>query len=100
MGPSVGLLPAKWMVLAAPRVEARWGVAFEELAQDEAGVTATLRTAEGAVEQVRCDYLVGCDGGGSRVRACLGIEVEGQWQVQQRFLTHFHSTSPRRPASS
>jgi 2-polyprenyl-6-methoxyphenol hydroxylase-like FAD-dependent oxidoreductase len=79
-------------VLAAPRVEARWNVGLEELAQDETGVTATLRTADGALEQVRCDYLVGCDGGGSRVRACLGIEQVGQWQVQQRFLTHFRST--------
>lgn len=80
-------------VQAAPRVEARWGVAFEELVQDGAGVTATLRPADAsAVEQVRCDYLVGCDGGGSRVRQCLGIEVEGQWQVQRRFLTHFRST--------
>ena len=79
-------------VLAAPRVEARWSVAFEELAQDETGVTATLRTADGALEQVRCDYLVGCDGGSSRVRACLGIESRRQWQVQQRFLTHFRST--------
>lgn len=79
-------------VQAAPGVDARWGTAFEDLAQDETGVTATLRTAEGAVEQIRCDYLVGCDGGGSRVRQCLGIEVEGQWQVQQRFLTHFRST--------
>lgn len=55
-------------VLAAPGVEARWSVAFEELAQDQTGVTATLRTADGAIEQIRCDYLVGCDGGSSRVR--------------------------------
>ena len=73
-------------------VEARWGVELEDVAQDEEGVTATLRTADGAAEQVRCRYLAGCDGGTSRVRQCLGIRLEGQSRVQQRFLTHFRST--------
>ncbi len=80
-------------VLAEPHVEARWGVAFDELSQDEEGVTATLSTAEGATEQVRCAYLVGCDGGNSRVRGCLGIRLEGQSRVAQRFMTHFRSTA-------
>ena len=41
-----------------PLVDARWGVAFEDFQQDEAGVTATLRTMEtGATETVRCDFL-------------------------------------------
>ena len=79
-------------VQAAPMVEARWGVELEDIAQDEEGVTATLRTADGAAEQVRCRYLAGCDGGTSRVRQCLGIRLEGQSRVQQRFLTHFRST--------
>ena len=79
-------------VQAAPMVEARWGVAIEEVSQDSEGVTATLRPADGKIEQVRCQYLAGCDGGTSRVRSCLGIGLEGQWQVQQRFLTHFRST--------
>jgi hypothetical protein len=43
-------------------------------------------------EKVRCRYLVGCDGGTSRVRDCVGIRLEGQWRVQQRFLTHFRSS--------
>jgi 2-polyprenyl-6-methoxyphenol hydroxylase-like FAD-dependent oxidoreductase len=79
-------------VQAAPMVEARWGVELEDVAQDADGVTVTLRTADGAVETLRCLYLAGCDGGTSRVRQCLGIRLDGQWQVQQRFLTHFRST--------
>lgn len=79
-------------VQAAPMVEARWGVELEDVAQDGEGVTAILRTADGAAEQVRCRYLAGCDGGTSRVRQCLGIRLEGQSRVQQRFLTHFRST--------
>jgi len=79
-------------VQGAPMVESRWGVELEDVAQDEEGVTATLRTADGAAEQVRCRYLAGCDGGTSRVRQRLGIRLEGQSRVQQRFLTHFRST--------
>ena len=71
---------------------ARWGVELEDVAQDEEGVTATLRTADGATEQVRCRYLAGCDGGTSRVRQCLGIGLEGQSRVQQRYMTHFRPT--------
>ena len=79
-------------VLAEPLVQARWGVAFEDLSQDAAGVTATLRGAEDdGVEQVRCRWLVGCDGGASAVRKCLGIGLEGQARVMQRFMTHFRS---------
>ena len=76
---------------AEPRVEARWGVAFEHLSQDRNGVTATLRTAEGQTEQVRCAFLVGCDGGTSRVRGCLSIGLDGQSRVMDRFMTHFRS---------
>ena len=79
-------------VQAAPMVESRWGVELEDIAQDPKGVTATLRTADGAAETVRCRYLAGCDGGTSRVRQCLGIRLDGQSRVQQRFLTHFRST--------
>jgi 2-polyprenyl-6-methoxyphenol hydroxylase-like FAD-dependent oxidoreductase len=76
---------------AEPRVEARWGVGFDHLSQDRNGVTATLRTAEGQTEQVRCSFLVGCDGGTSRVRGCLGIGLDGQSRVMDRFMTHFRS---------
>jgi 2-polyprenyl-6-methoxyphenol hydroxylase-like FAD-dependent oxidoreductase len=78
-------------VQAEPRVDARWGVAFEHLSQDPEGVSATLRTADGQTEQVRCSFLVGCDGGTSRVRGCLDIGLDGQSRVMDRFMTHFRS---------
>jgi 2-polyprenyl-6-methoxyphenol hydroxylase-like FAD-dependent oxidoreductase len=74
-------------------LEARWGVALEDLSQDMNGVTATVRIADGATEQVRSHYLVGCDGGTSRVRNCLGIRLDGQARVMPRFMTHFSSTA-------
>lgn len=81
------------VVKELPAVEARWDVAFEELTQDAEGVTATLRAADGSEEQLRCHYLVGCDGGSSEVRNCLGIRLHGEARVMDRLLVHFHSTS-------
>lgn len=42
------------------------------------GVTVQLRdTVSGDVQTVECQYLVGCDGGASRVKECLGIKMTG-----------------------
>ncbi|MCX7362721.1 MAG: FAD-dependent monooxygenase [Alphaproteobacteria bacterium] len=79
-------------ILGDPLVDARWGVAFEGFAQDDEGVTATLRTVEtGVTEQVRCDFLAGCDGGSSIVRDQLGIGLEGKAAVAHRYMIHFKS---------
>ncbi|MEV4946489.1 FAD-dependent monooxygenase [Streptomyces sp. NPDC053755] len=49
--------------------------------QDETGVTARLNSPAGAAgtgtEEVRCRYLVGCDGAHSAVRKGLGLSFEG-----------------------
>jgi len=77
---------------AHPNVTVRFGTAFEALAQDADGVTATLRdTAAGTTETVTCQYLAGCDGGTSQVRRALGIGLSGDSRVHQRFMTHFRS---------
>src|SRR5215472_11132167 len=80
-------------VQALPGVEAQWAVSLEELTQDMEGVTVTLRASHATVEDVRCHYLVGCDGGTSQVRHCLGIRLDGQARVMDRFLVHFRSTA-------
>ncbi len=68
------------------QVTLRQGVEFEGLAQDEAGVTATVRdAASGAMSAIRARLLVGCDGNRSRVRECLGLAFRGR-QHAQRFV--------------
>jgi 2-polyprenyl-6-methoxyphenol hydroxylase-like FAD-dependent oxidoreductase len=75
-----------------PLITARYGVALEDLTQDSGGVTAVLRdAASSATERLRCRFLAGCDGGGSRVRECLGIGLDGESAVMQRFMVHFRS---------
>jgi 2-polyprenyl-6-methoxyphenol hydroxylase-like FAD-dependent oxidoreductase len=79
-------------ILNDPLIDARWGVAFEDFAQNEAGVTCTLRVMEtGATETVRCDFLAGCDGGSSIVRDKLGIGLDGKAAVAHRYMIHFQS---------
>ena len=77
---------------AEPLVDVRFGVEFMELTQDEGGVTVVLRDRKGNGESsVRCRYLAGCDGGSSRVRDCLGIALEGDMRIMQRYMVHFRS---------
>jgi 2-polyprenyl-6-methoxyphenol hydroxylase-like FAD-dependent oxidoreductase len=77
---------------ASPGASVRFGWTFDDFEQDEAGVTATLRnTEDDRTERVRCDYLVGCDGGGSRVRKLLDIALDGVPRVAQFQMVHFRS---------
>jgi 2-polyprenyl-6-methoxyphenol hydroxylase-like FAD-dependent oxidoreductase len=56
------------------------------LTQDDAGVTATLRHADGHDETVRTKYLAGCDGARSAVRQSLNITFEGYTEPQTFLL--------------
>lgn len=67
----------KRFVATIPHVEVTYDCRLETFEQDEAGVTALLRHADGRVETLRAGYLVGCDGYGSTVRDLLGIELRG-----------------------
>lgn len=61
----------------------RFGTSIERavelvsFSQDADGVTSVLRAADGAEEEVRSRYLVGCDGAHSTVRKGLGLTFEG-----------------------
>jgi 2-polyprenyl-6-methoxyphenol hydroxylase-like FAD-dependent oxidoreductase len=75
-----------------PLIDVRFGCAFDSFEQDADGVTVRVRRDGGAAfETLRCDYLAGCDGGGSRVRSQLGITMEGAFAVAQAYMVHFKS---------
>jgi len=62
-----------------PSVTLCRGTEFLSLAQDDDGVTVQVRDHHGGAErEIRCRYLVGADGGSSRVRKAIGVEMEGQ----------------------
>jgi 2-polyprenyl-6-methoxyphenol hydroxylase-like FAD-dependent oxidoreductase len=65
-----------------PTVTVRYGCEFLSLEQDPAGVTAKVRGRAGD-DEIRCAYLVGCDGGSSPVRKQLGIKLRGEGNLLQ-----------------
>jgi len=68
----------------------RWSCQWESAKQDAKGVTARLRDlAGGELLSVRCSYLIGADGAGSRVRKSLDIPVNGPDRLQSFVMIHF-----------
>jgi 2-polyprenyl-6-methoxyphenol hydroxylase-like FAD-dependent oxidoreductase len=59
-------------------VEVAWQTEFTGYEEDKAGVTATLKRADGAEEQVRAGALLGADGAHSAVRKAAGIGFIGE----------------------
>lgn len=63
-------------VAALPNVTVMFDSEAESLVQDEAGVTVTVRTAEGS-RNFRAAYVAGCDGARSIARKSAALEFEG-----------------------
>jgi 2-polyprenyl-6-methoxyphenol hydroxylase-like FAD-dependent oxidoreductase len=63
--------------LAARGVPVERGVELISFSARSEEVACTLRDGDGRTEQVRCRYLVGCDGAHSTVREGAGIAFEG-----------------------
>jgi hypothetical protein len=59
--------------------------------QDADGVTVAVRTVDGRDEMLRASYLVGCDGGSSRVRKKLGIKLDGRGRIRDLVQIIFKS---------
>jgi 2-polyprenyl-6-methoxyphenol hydroxylase-like FAD-dependent oxidoreductase len=78
--PQVEIEPVlKHHIENSPLVDTLFGMEFLDLRQDADGATATLRDVRsGATEDIRTDYLAGCDGESSKVRHCLGIALSGE----------------------
>ena len=54
-----------------------WQTTLESFSQNDEGVTAQIKTANGETQIVEAKYLVGCDGPRSQVRHELGLAFEG-----------------------
>jgi len=64
-----------------PSVTVRYGCQLESFTQDESGVAASVKHANGRVGAIGASYMVGCDGGGSTVRKQLGIKLRGEYNI-------------------
>lgn len=76
-----------------PLIDVRFGTRFESIVENgDHGVIAEIVDSHtGESESVKCRFLAGCDGGGSRVRRHLGIPLEGDENVAGAFMVHFRT---------
>ena len=68
-------------VLAARLPRVRFGAEVTAVEQDEKMVTVTIN----GTEKLSCEWLIGADGGRSRVREAIGVPLEG-FTWPERFL--------------
>jgi len=65
-------------VAGLPRVKILNRTSIDDFSQDDEGVTAVGHHLDtGALVSIRCQYLVGCDGGRSNTRKKIGAKLEG-----------------------
>lgn len=57
--------------------EVLWQTVLISFTQDDSGVKANVRKANGDTEEIQAKFLVGCDGASSLVRHTLGLKFEG-----------------------
>lgn len=67
-------------------VRAEFGSELVDLAEHPEHVVVTVRT-KGVTQQIPATYVVGCDGGSSRVRKLAGIPFPGQTRTAENFIT-------------
>jgi 2-polyprenyl-6-methoxyphenol hydroxylase-like FAD-dependent oxidoreductase len=70
-----------WMktkVDANDLISCHWNTKLVDVLEDEKGVTATVQDVPtGSTREVRAQYLIGCDGGGSITRKKLNLGLTG-----------------------
>lgn len=74
-----------------PSVDLRFGVRLETFEQTDDGVRCEIVGPDGAPREIDCQYLVGCDGGRSTVRAKLGIGLSGRAAMAEFVSIYFRA---------
>lgn len=61
-----------------PLIDSHFGFKFDSLTETDTGVESKLiDQVTGDVHIVQSQYVIGCDGAGSRVRKSIGIDMSG-----------------------
>ncbi|HEY6423422.1 MAG TPA: FAD-dependent monooxygenase [Pseudonocardiaceae bacterium] len=74
-----------------------FGTELVSFTQDDGGVSATLRRADGTTEQVHAAYLIGADGAHSTVREHAGIAFDGGTYAVSWVLADLDVDGPLEP---
>lgn len=60
-----------------PLIETHFGWKFESLTESTASVEVTVVDEAGQLHKIISQYVIGCDGARSKVRAAIGGKLEG-----------------------
>lgn len=74
-----------------PSVAVRYGCEFVSLRQDAVSATAVVNDGTSGISELRAQYIVGCDGGGSAVRKQLGIALRGEGDILRLYQALYYS---------
>jgi 2-polyprenyl-6-methoxyphenol hydroxylase-like FAD-dependent oxidoreductase len=80
-------------VKAEPLIDIRYLTTLESFEDLGTHVDVTVSVEDGTRETVRTQFLIGCDGAGSRVRRQLGIGMTGRDQIDQSVAIFFKSAA-------
>lgn len=78
-------------------IDVQWNTELLKFEQQTDSVTATLKTADGATNEVSVAYMAGCDGARSAVREQSGITFPGAPYEHVFFVADTVATGPMRP---
>ena len=77
---------------ASPRITLLNKNAITAIFQDDDGALAEARhVSSNAKQQISCQYIIGCDGGGSMVRKSIGAKFEGDAIIQRVQSTYIRA---------
>lgn len=63
-----------------------WQTTLEGLAQDQNGITGTVKSADGGIQPISAKYIVGCDGASSKTRHLLSLGFEGETDARMFYV--------------
>lgn len=72
-----------------PSVTALYGRELVGFDDDGTAMVAQVKAADGVAAAIRCRYLVGCDGGNSKVRSLLEVNLSGRPAVSRMLMIFF-----------
>ncbi|MFI6868809.1 FAD-dependent oxidoreductase [Nocardia sp. NPDC050406] len=71
--------------------QVRFGVELTDFREDDTGIEAEVRAADGATERLRAAYLIAADGAASPVRERLGIRRSGRGTLGKAVTVYFRA---------
>ncbi len=78
-------------------IAVQWSTELVALAQSAAGVSATLKRADGTTQEIEAKWVAGCDGARSAVRHLNGIDFPGAPYEHVFFVADTRVTGPMVP---